>query len=148
MAKFIFADFENWLWKPISWGLKTSEICFHQVGEFSIHSKANGINFASCLINSLWKKLFQCAFWRSYSMEYFSWYFIEKVSKRLQNVRENPDSDDVLKKTLDNEVLFEFIAEYEKIMLLDWKPLQTQQLAGSRFPKFWKLYILTFLINL
>ena len=39
---------------------------------------------------------------------------LSKVSKRLQNVRENPDSDDVLKNTLDNEVLFEFIAEYEK----------------------------------
>ena len=47
-------------------------------------------------------------------MEYFPWYFIEKVHKRLLNGSENPNEDDVLKNTLDKYVSFEFISDYPK----------------------------------
>jgi hypothetical protein len=38
-------------------------------------------------------------------MEYFPGYIVEKVRKRLKNRNENPNSDDVLKNTLDKQAL-------------------------------------------
>ena len=67
--------------------MKTLKICFYQVDEFSIYTNANGTNFVSCLIILSWKKLIQCAFRRSQSMENFPCYFIEEVHKRLQKIR-------------------------------------------------------------
>ena len=61
------------------------------------------------------KKLFQCAFWRSHSVEYLTSYFIEKVQQRLKNISENPNIDDVLNNTVVKGGLSDFIEEYHEI---------------------------------
>ena len=56
-------------------------------------------------------------------MEYFPWYIVEKVGKRLENINEDPNSDDVLKNTLDKQALCKFNAGYEKNSAWEWKTI-------------------------
>ena len=114
MASSDFWNEKNWVIRPISQCLKTLEISFHQVGEFLIFPKANSLKEKSSVKTSIWKKLFQCAFWRSHSVEYLASYFIEKVQQRLKNISENPNIDDVLNNTVVKGGLSDFIEEYHE----------------------------------
>ena len=77
------------------------------------------------------KKLIQCALKRNHSMEYLSWYIIEKVNKRLQNIGKNPNLVDVFKNTLNKRVTCKLISEYQRINAYELKTI-------SNTPTCWR----------